>query len=71
MTFKKNYYSILAKWFSENYMKLYEEKSHFMISGNKIRDSLVAIGKSTIKESEYEKLLGATFDKKLSFTKRA
>ena len=61
--------SILAKWFSENYMKLNEEKCHFMIFGNKHKDSVVAIGKSTIKESEYEKLLGVTFDKKLSFTK--
>ena len=61
--------SILAKWFSENYMKLNEEKCHFMIFGNKNKDSVVAIGKSTIKESEYEKLLGVTFDKKLSFTK--
>ena len=61
--------SILAKWFSENYMKLNEEKCHFMIFGNRSKGSVVAIGKSTIKESEYEKLLGVTFDKKLSFTK--
>ena len=40
-----------------------------MIFGSKSKDSVVAIGKSTIKESEYEKLLGVTFDKKLSFTK--
>ena len=61
--------SILAKWFTENYMKLNEEKCHLMIFGNKSKDSLVAIGESTIKESKYEKLLGVTFDKKLSFTK--
>ena len=53
--------SILAEWFSENYMRLNEEKCHFMIFGNKSKDSVVAIGKSTIKESEYEKLLGVTF----------
>ena len=61
--------SILTKWFSENYMKLNEEKCHFMIFGNKSKESVVTIGKSTIKESEHEKLLGVTFDKKLSFTK--
>ena len=61
--------SIIAKWFSENYMKLHEETCHFMIFGNKSKDSVVAIGKSTIKESECQKLLGVTFDKKLSFTK--
>ena len=60
--------SILAKWFSENYMKLNEEKCHSMIFGNKSKDSVVAIGKS-IQRSEYEKLLGVAFDKTLSFTK--
>ena len=50
-------------------MKLNEEKCHFIIFGNKSKESVVTIGKSTIKESEYEKLLGVTFDKKLSFTK--
>ena len=63
--------SILTKWFSENYMKLNKEKCHFMIFGNKSKESVVTIGKSTIKESEHEKLLGVTFDKKLSFTKHA
>ena len=40
-----------------------------MIFGNKSKDLAVAIGKSTIKENEYEELLGVTFDKKLNFTK--
>ena len=40
-----------------------------MIFSNKSKDSVITIGKSTIKESEYEKLLGVTFDKKLNFTK--
>ena len=62
--------SILVKWFSENYMKLNEEKCHFMIFGNKSKDYVITIGKSTIKESEYEKLLAVTFDKKLNSTKR-
>ena len=44
-------------------MKLKKEKFHYMIIGNKSNDSVAAIGKSTIKESEYEKLLGVTFDK--------
>ena len=33
------------------------------------KDAVVAIGKSSFEESEYEKLFGDTFDKKLSFTK--
>ena len=40
-----------------------------MIFGNKCNDSVVIIGNSIIKESDYEKLLGVTFDEKLSFTK--
>ena len=57
--------SILAKWFSENYMKLNEEKCHLMIFGNKNKDAIVVNGKSTIKESEFERLLGLTFDRDL------
>ena len=52
--------SIHVKWFSENYRKINEEKRHFMIFGNKSKDLVVAIGKSTFKESEHEKLLGFT-----------
>ena len=35
--------SILAKWFSENYMELNEGKCHFVIFGNKSKGSVVAI----------------------------
>ena len=45
-------------------MKLNEEKCNFMIFGNKGEDSVVTIGKSTVKESDQGKLLGATFEKK-------
>ena len=38
--------TILGKWFSENYMKLNEEKCHFKIFGDKVKDSVVVIGKS-------------------------
>ena len=40
-----------------------------MIFGNKCSKATVTIRSSTIMESEYEKLLGITFDKKLSFKK--
>ena len=39
--------------------------------GNKIYHATVKIGNSEIKESSSEKLLGITFDKKLSFEKHA
>ena len=50
-------------------MKLNEDKCHLMIFGNKCKDSVVNIGNSTIKESDYEKRLGVALIKKLSFTK--
>ena len=40
-----------------------------MIFGDKFSNAMVTIRKSTIKESGYEKLLGITVDKKLSFRK--
>ena len=40
-----------------------------MIFASKCKDSVVNIDNSIIKESDYEKLLGVTFDKKLNFTK--
>ena len=42
--------SVRAKWLSENYIKLNKEKCHFMIADNKGKDSVVAIGISTIKK---------------------
>ena len=56
--------AVLAKWFAAKYMKLNKDKCHLMIFGNKCKDSVVTIGNSIIKESDYEKLLGVTFDKK-------
>ena len=61
--------TLVAKWFSEHYLKLNDDKCHLMIFGNKCSKATVTIRSSTIKESEYEKLLGITFDKKLSFRK--
>ena len=61
--------TLVAKRFSDNYLKLNDDKCHLMIFGNKCSKSMVTMRSSTIKESEYEKLLGKTFDKKLSFRK--
>ena len=61
--------TVVAKWFSDNYLKLNDDKCHLMIFGEKCSRATVTIGNSTIDESDYEKLLGVTFDKKLSFRK--
>ena len=56
------------KWFSDNYMKLNEDKCHLLTFGNMSSDSVsVKIGSSTIANSTEEKLLGVTLDSKLTF----
>ena len=58
---------MIEKWFSDNFLKLNDD---LMIFGEKSTEVTVTIGNSKINESDYEKLLGVTFDKKLSFKKR-
>ena len=61
--------SVLVKWFSDNFLKLNDDKCHLMIFGDESTETTISIGNSRINESDYEKLLGVTFDKKLSFKK--
>ena len=61
--------SVLVKWFSDNFLKLNDDQCHLMILGDKSTETTISIGNSRINESDYEKLLGVTFDKKLSFKK--
>ena len=55
-------------WFENNYMKLNEDKCHFLISGNTYEHLLVKVGDVLIWESSKEKLPGVTIDKNLTFT---
>ena len=61
--------TFVAKWFSDNYLKLNDNKCHLMIFGDKCSKAAVTFRTSTINESEYGKLLRITFDKTLSFRK--
>ena len=61
--------TVIVKWFSDNFLKLNDDKCHLMIFGGKSTEATVTIGNSKINESDYEKLLGVTFDKKLNFKK--
>ena len=54
-------------WFESNYMKLNEDKCHFLISGNTNEHLWVKIGDALIWESSKEQLLGVTIDKNLTF----
>ena len=58
---------LLSEWFSDNFMKLNEEKSHLLIFGTKSDRMTLNIGATLIPESESEKLLGVTIDSKLNF----
>lgn len=53
-------------WFENNYMKLNQSKCHFLTSGSP-EHLWIRVGDEKIWESQYEKLLGMTVDKNLSF----
>ena len=60
--------SMLAvRWFENNYMKLNEDKCHFIISGHKYEHSWVKINENMIWESSNVKLLGVNIDSNLTF----
>ena len=54
-------------WFDCNYMKLNQNKCHFLISGNGSEHIWTKVGDKMIWESAEEKLLGVTIDKNLTF----
>ena len=58
---------LAIEWFESNYMKLNEDKCHFLLSGYKHEMMFAKIGQSRIWESEKQKLLGVTIKKHLKF----
>ena len=64
-------YDILSAiiWFEVNYMKLNEDKCHFLFLGNMPELMWAQVGDEGIWESYHEKMLGLTIDKKLKFDK--
>ena len=59
--------SLAVDWFDYNYMKLNEDKCHLIVSGHKFENVWVKVNDSMIWESQRQKLLGVTKDRKLSF----
>ena len=57
----------LTPWFPENHMKLIEDKCHVIIFGTSKEKVNMHVGEVQIEESDDEKVLGITLDKKLSF----
>ena len=61
---------IIIEWFGNNYMKLNEDKCHFMIFGERTnQDVVINIGNCTVDNSQEEKLLGVLIDSNLNFEK--
>ena len=54
-------------WFEFNYMKLNEDKYHFLFSGNTPELMWAELGDELIWESCHERLLGLSIDKQLNF----
>ncbi len=54
-------------WFENNFMKLNEDKCHFIVAANTNEHLWVKVGNELIWESSEEKLLGVTIDKNLNF----
>ena len=54
-------------WFEANYMKLNQDKCHFLLAGNTPEHIWAKVGEEIIWESSHEKLLGLVIDKKLNF----
>ena len=59
----------VTTWLPENHMKLNEDKCHLIIFGGSKEKVNIHVGEVQIEESDDEKLLGITLDKKLSFKK--
>ena len=55
------------EWFENNYMKLNEDKCHFLLSGYRHEMMFANTGQSRIWESEKQKLVGVTTNKHLKF----
>ena len=57
-----------VKWFSDNYMRLDEDKCHLITFGDISKESLsVEIGSSTISYGVEDKIFGVVLDSKLTF----
>ena len=61
---------IIIDWFRNNYMKLSEDKCHFMIFGERTNQEVsINIGSCAVNNLKEEKLLGILIDANLSFEK--
>ena len=60
---------LYIEWFNSNYLKLNEDKCHFLILGHKYELVWAKVGETKIWEEDIAKLLGINIDSNLSFNK--
>ena len=67
-TFLSSDFKIINNWFSENFMVLNPEKSHFICIGQKIDDAeTLNFNNFVIKNSKEVEILGITLDRNMNF----
>ena len=59
--------ALAIEWFESNYMKMNEDKRHFLISRHKYQTLVVNVGETKIWESKQQKPLGILIDRDLKF----
>ena len=59
--------ALAIEWFESNYMKLNQDKCHFLFSGHKYETLFVNVGETKIWDSKQQKLLGVLIDRDLKF----
>ena len=69
LQYLESYTMSYIMWFEANYMKLNEDKCHFLLPGNTPEFLWAKAGEEIIWENNHEKLLGIIIDKKLNFSK--
>ena len=58
---------LAIEWFESNYMKLNQDKCHFLLSGHKHEMIWANIGQTKLWESRKQKLLAIIFDRNFPF----
>ena len=58
---------LAIEWFESNYMKLNQDKCHFLLSGHKFEATFSKIGYSKIWENCTQGLVGIIIDRNLKF----
>ena len=63
----EHYTALAVEWFENNFIKLNQDKCHFLVSGHKHESVWAKIGETKIWEGNKQKLLGDIVDKNLNF----